>query len=124
MPKLKNRNPKLDKLGNYAVVRYGGKIHYLGKHSTAEALAAYNRFCVGLQNSPTLFLAKQEGGITVGELTAAYLDYAETMLNNSDYGNVRTIAFDFLLKLYGGKTTAEEFTPPCLKRAASWSAMI
>ena len=34
MPKLINRNPKLSKLGKYAVVYYRGKIHYLGRHAS------------------------------------------------------------------------------------------
>ena len=54
MPKLVNKNPKLGKLGKYAVVYHNGKIIYLGDYGTPEALAAYNRFCAEVQSNPTL----------------------------------------------------------------------
>ena len=114
MPK-QNKPPKYCKMGKYAVVYLNGKKIYLGLYGSPESHVAYSRLIAEWRASPTLFQTKEEKGITVGELTAAYLDYAETMLNHSDYANVKTIAFDFLLKLYGGKTTVEEFTPPCLK---------
>ena len=60
MPKLNSRNPKMGKLKSYAVVRYGGKIHYLGKHGTPEALAAYNRFCAELQSNPSCVIVQNE----------------------------------------------------------------
>jgi len=52
MPKLINRNPKLSKLKEYAVVYFHGKIHYLGRHGTPEALIAYNRLCAEIQANP------------------------------------------------------------------------
>ena len=77
MPKLKSRNPKLGKNGNYAVVRYKGKTHRLGKHGTPEALIAYNRFCVELHTNPTFLIPKNEQDVTLDEVAAAYLDYAD-----------------------------------------------
>ena len=83
MPKLTNKNPKLGKLGRYAVVRTGGKTIYLKdplggnvKHGTKEALAAYNRFCAELQSNPTGFIPQtREPDATVKELGAAFLDH-------------------------------------------------
>jgi len=49
MPKLVNRNPKLSKLREYAVVYFRSKIHYLGRHGTTEALVAYNRLCTEIR---------------------------------------------------------------------------
>ena len=63
MPKLVNKNPKLGKLGKYAVVRHGGTTIYLkdpqgrnARHGTKEALTAYNCFCAELQNNPTGYI--------------------------------------------------------------------
>ena len=60
MPKLVNKNPKLGKLGKYAVVRLDSKTIYLkdpqggnARHGSKEALAAYNCFCAELHNNPT-----------------------------------------------------------------------
>ena len=95
MPKLKSRNPKLGKLGNYAVIRCGGKIHYLGKYGTREALAAYNRFCTELQSSPTGYVAPSgEQNVTVRELAAAFLDYAKETIDIADYCLVNLKTWD------------------------------
>ena len=67
MPKLVNKNPKLGKNGIYAVVRYKGKTHRLGKHGTPEALTAYNRFCVELHTNPAFLVPKNERDITLGQ---------------------------------------------------------
>jgi len=116
MPKLRNRNPKMGKLGNYAVIRYGGKIHYLGKHGTKEALVAYNRFCAELQSNPTGYATPTgEQNVTVSELAAGFLDYAEEKIDVRDYRHCRTAVFDFLLKLYGDGTTVDSFKPSSLK---------
>ena len=102
MPKLKNRNPKLGKLGNYAVVRYGGKIHCLGRHGSKEALVAYNRFCVEFHTNPAFLVPKDEKNITLNEVAAAYLDYAEKRFGKTEYDHYRT-ALSFALETYGDR---------------------
>ncbi|MCL2120596.1 MAG: site-specific integrase [Planctomycetaceae bacterium] len=115
MPKLINRNPKLSKLGKYAVVYYRGKIHYLGRHGTPEALTAYNRLCAEIQANPVFPPPSGEKRITVRELTAAFLDHASANLDPTSYSFYRVIILDFLDNLYGDETPVEEFTPRCLK---------
>jgi len=87
MPKLVNRNPKLGKNGIHAVVRYKGKTHRLGKHGTPEALKAYNRFCAELTSNPETFLMPKEpeAKITLDEVAAAYIDYAESRFFDTQY---------------------------------------
>ena len=116
MPKLINKNPKLRKLGKYAVVRQDGKTIYLkntqngnAKHGTPEALAAYNRFCTELQNNPIACLAKESRSITLTELAVAYLDYAKAMFNKSDYYNIRTIVSDYNARCIKLGKTAVDF---------------
>ena len=100
MPKLKNKNPKLGKNGNYAVVRYNGKTHRLGKHGTPEALTAYHRFCVELQTNPAFLVPKDERDITLDEVAAAYLEYAGRRFGKTEYGHYRT-ALSFAVEIYG-----------------------
>ena len=101
MPKLNNRNPKMGKLGNYAVIRYGGKIHYLGKHGTKEALAAYNRFCIELQTNPTGYtIPSGAEDVTVSELCAGYLTHAEETMGVKDFLNCKTAIGGFVLPLF------------------------
>ena len=85
MPKLINRNPKLSKLKQYAVVYYCDKIYYLGLHGSPEALTAYNRFCAEIQSNP--IFTPQSGGasITIAELVAAFLDHAKATLKAPNY---------------------------------------
>ena len=85
MPKLKHKNPKLGKNGIYAVVRYKGKTHRLGKHGTKESLIAYNRFCTELQTNPTFLVQKNERDITLDEVAAAYLDYASRRFGKTEW---------------------------------------
>jgi len=85
------------------------------KTNTPEALAAYHRLCLEIQNNPAGYTApSEEADVTVDELAAAYLTYAKARLR-SDYSNVSTIVKDFLLPLYGGEYPVEKFTPKCLK---------
>ena len=100
MPKLTNRNPKLGRNGIYAVVRYKGKTHRLGKHGTPEALKAYNRFCVELQTNPAFLVPKDERDITLDEVAAAYLVYAKSRFGKTDYVHYRT-ALSFAVEVYG-----------------------
>ena len=100
MPKLINRNPKLGKNGNYAVIRYKGKTHRLGKHGSPEALIAYNRFCVELQTNPVFLETKNGRDITLDEMVAAYLDYANRRFGKTEYNHYRT-ALSFAVEIYG-----------------------
>jgi integrase len=115
MPKLNNRPPKYSKIGKYAVCYIHGKKYYLGLHNTPESLSAYARLIAELQANPTLFISKGEPGISVKELTAAYLDYAEDKIDAKDYKHCCTAFMDFLLKLYGDNFPVDDFKPKCLK---------
>ena len=114
MPKLKNKPPKFSKLKQYAVVYHHGKIHYLGLYGTPEALTAYNRFCAEIQGNPTVYLPKEAGNTTVGDLAVAFLDHAKATLAVPNYTHHRIVVGDFLLKLYGD-TPADKFKPAGLK---------
>ena len=109
MPKLVTKNPALGQKEGRAVVRYRGRTHYLKKPDgssckpgTKEALVAYNRLCLELQRNPNYtepkgFVAPSgETDVTVEELVAGYLIYAENRLR-FDYTNIKTIVADFLL---------------------------
>ena len=86
MPKLNNRPPKYCKMNGQAVVYHRGRPHYLGRHGSPESKTAYARFLAELQSNPnpTVFLSSEENHVTVRELTAAYLDYAEANINPTD----------------------------------------
>ena len=115
MPKLNNRPPKYSKMGNYAVVYYGGKPHYLGRYGSPESKVAYARILAEIQANPSVPLPSGEKKITVRELAAAFLDYAKASTNHTDYAHYRTIVLDFLDKLYGDTTPVEHFKPRSLK---------
>ena len=118
MPKLVNKNPKLGKNGKYAVVRYKGKTHRLGKHGTPEALQAYNRFCAELTSNPETFLIPKEpeSKVTLDEVAAAYLDYAESRFFDTQYTHFEhyRMALGFAVKLYGD-LPVDELSPLKLK---------
>jgi integrase len=113
MPKLSNRPPKYAKLKNYAVVYLHGKIHYLGHYGSPESKTAYARLIAESRHS-TSYLSKDEAGISIGELTALFLDHAKATLAPANYTHHRIALGDFLLKLYGD-TFAENFKPSALK---------
>jgi len=93
MPKLKNKLPKLCKMGKYAVVNYQRKKTVLGQWGTPEAKQAYARFITDLQNNPVPNVdvirntgeafANSKTGL-ISELTARYLGYI--ILNHSLVG--------------------------------------
>ena len=122
MPKLVNKNPKMGKLGKYAVVRLGDKPIYLKdpqgrnvKHGTPEALTAYNRFCVELQNNPAGYVMPSGvEGVTIQELCAGYIAHIEGNIHPSHFCHYKTIISDFLLPLYGD-FAVDAFTTKCLK---------
>ena len=115
MPKLKNKPPKYAKLKNYAVVYISGKIHYLGQYGSPESRSAYARLVAEYQPNAQFLLPKpDEGGVTVGELAAAFLDHAEATLKKPNYVHHRIAIGDFLLKLYGD-VFVNDFKPSSLK---------
>ena len=104
-------------MNGQAVVHYHGRLHYLGRHGTPESKTAYARFVAEIQANPNpaVFMSSGEKHVTMRELTAAYLDYAESNINPTDYGHCNVIVQDFLGKLYGDNTPVDDFKPRCLK---------
>jgi integrase len=117
MPKLNNRPPKYSKMGKYAVVYYGGKMHYLGRYGSDESKIAYSRLIAEIQANPLAIPLTngEKQRVTIRELTAAFLDHAKANINPTDYTHYRTVVLDFLDKLYGDNTPVENFTPRSLK---------
>ena len=115
MPNLKNRPPKYQRSGKYAVVYHHGKRIYLGDYGSPESHTAYARFVAESQANPTFYLSKGESSVTVKELAAAFLDHAKVTQGDTDYKHCRTAVVEFLLKLYGDDTPADSFKPSCLK---------
>jgi integrase len=116
MPKLKNRPPKYQKSGKYAVVYHSGKRIFLGLYGSPESHVAYSRLVAELQASPAGFVP--EGGdkqITISELTADFLDHAKANVNSTDYTHYQTVILDFLHKLYGDNFPVDDFKPKSLK---------
>ena len=64
MPILKNRPPKYQRSGKYAVVYHDGKRIYLGLYGSQESQVAYSRFVAESQADPTFHLSKAETSIT------------------------------------------------------------
>ena len=127
MPKLKNRPPKMGKMGNYAVVHYqGGKI-VLGKWGSDEAKQAYGRFITELQNNPLPNVAVIRSGSRppesreglISELATVYLAHIKASdVDPTHYGHMKVVLQDFLLPLYAGFPT-NSFSPKCLKAVRS-----
>jgi len=115
MPILKNRPPKYQRSGKYAVVYHHGKRNFLGLYGSQESKVAYARFVAEIQANPILILSKGETKVTVRELTAAFLDHVMATADERDYSHYRVIVLDFLDKLYGDNTPVDEFKPGCLK---------
>jgi integrase len=115
MPNLKNRPPKYQRSGKYAVVYYHGKRNFLGLYGSQESKVAYARFVAEIQANPTLIISKGETKVTVKELTAAFLDHVEATADSKTYSHYGVIVLDFLNKLYGDGTPVEDFKPSSLK---------
>jgi len=114
MPK-QNKPHKYCKMGKYALVYHQGRKIYLGLYGTPESKAAYNRLLAELQANPTVVpLSNEEKQVTISELAAGFLEYAENSVNSTDYDHYRTALF-FLLKLYGDNFPVDDFKPRCLK---------
>ena len=115
MPKLKNRPPKYQKSGKYAVVYYHSKRFYLGLYGSPESHVAYSRFVAESKANPTFHLEKGETDIAVSELAAAFLDHTKATADSKDYSHCRIVLLEFLDRLYGDGTAADEFKPSSLK---------
>ena len=119
MPKLKNQPPKYCKLKigkkTYAVVYLNGKTINLGSYGSPESKIAYTRFVAESKAATPFFLPQEDSGVHVKELVASFLDHAKATIHSTDYKHYRTIAFGFLIKLYGDEVPVESFTPSCLK---------
>ena len=115
MPKLKNRPPKYQKSGKYAVVYINGKRIYLGIYGSDDSKIAYARAIAVSRGSPTLQLAKGETDVAICELTAAFLDNVEATADSKSYSHCRVIILDFLDKLYGDGTLVDDFKLASLK---------
>ena len=76
MPILKNRPPKYQRSGKYAVICHHGKRHFLRLYGPPESQVAYSRFVAESQANPVFYLSKGETNITVRELATAFLDHA------------------------------------------------
>ena len=113
MSKLQNRPPKYSKLKKYAVVYLNGKTIYLGLYGSTESKKEYARIIAEKQSSPMVLLEKNDKSITLDELGAAYLDYAERQFDKNHYENYRT-ALGFALDIYGHQAV-DEFSPLKLK---------
>ena len=115
MPKLKNRPPKYQKSGNYAVVYHHGKRIYLGEYGSPESHITYSRFVAESQANPTFYLTKGKTDVAICELTAAFLDNTKATADRNSYSHNRVVILDFLDKLYGDDTPVDSFKPSCLK---------
>ena len=115
MPKLKNRPPKYQRSGKYAVVYHHGKRIYLGDYGSPESQVACSRFVAESQANPTFYLTKGKTDIAVCELTAAFLENAKATTDPNNYAHYRVVVLDFLDKLYGDDTSVDSFKPSCLK---------
>ena len=68
MPILKNRPPKYQRSGKYAVVYHHGKRIYLGAYGSPESRAAYSRFLAESQANSAFHSPTEEANVTVKEL--------------------------------------------------------
>jgi hypothetical protein len=114
MPKL-NRPPKYCKDGKYAAVYFHGKKHRLGIHGSPESQIAYARLLAESKVNPVFSPHRGKTDTTVREVAAVFLDYAEKTLKKPNYTHYRIVVVDFLLKLYGDNTSADDFKQSCLK---------
>jgi integrase len=114
MPKLKNQPPKYSKAGKHAVVYYLGRRIYLGLHGSPESKVAYARFVAENRIETDIYLPKGKESVTVKDLVLSFLDHVKGTIALQNYGRHRTVVKE-LLKLYGDDTSADNFTPSCLK---------
>ena len=84
------------------------------KIPSPESKTAYARL-VAESRRPVLRPPKDEQSVSVAELAAAFLEHTRTTLETANYTHHRIVIADFLLKLYGTDTSADDFRPSCLK---------
>jgi integrase len=96
-------------------VYHNGKKHRIGIHGSPESQVAYARFLAESKNNPGIFVPKGKTDATVKEVVAAFLNHAERTLGSPNYSHYRVVILDFLLKLYGDGTPADEFKPSSLR---------
>ena len=125
MPKKTSKSKRYRKLKvgkhEYAVTYINGKRIYLGHYGSEEADIAYDRvkgeharLDAERRFDPTFHISKEEKNVTLNDVAAAFLDYAEKRFNgNSHYECYRT-ALEFALDLYG-HLLVDEFSPMKLK---------
>ena len=118
MPKLKNKPPKYAKLKQYAVIYFQGKTHYLGSYGSPESKAAYARFVAESRVDPVLLPPQEGETVTIPDLVAAFFEHVKPTLDDATFGHYRTLAGDFLLKLYSD-TAVDDFKPRSLKLVRS-----
>ena len=112
MPRLKNRPPKLSKDKNYAIVYCNGVRLSMGKWGTPEAEKNYRRFLAEWAQSNQSASRKVGHKTSVGELSAAYLDFAEVEKEPKAYGHIKT-AIAFVVGPYSEIDT-DRFGPKAL----------
>lgn len=118
---VRRRIPKLcrHRASGQAVVRLGGRDHYLGRWKSPEAEAAYHRLIAEhLASGPAVVAAEEPRLETVAELLAAFLGYAEATYRKgagvtSEVGAVRAAA-QYAARLYAD-LPLEEFGPRALR---------
>jgi len=117
----KSKPPKLCKDGKKAFVLIGGKKHYFGLWGSTEVKAEYARFQLEWWKNyrnpikAPLITLEQNGDTTIGNLAAFYLTHAERTMAMKDFLNCKTAIVDFVLELYSDDSSADSFTPKCLK---------
>jgi len=122
MPAVRVHVPKycLHKSRGLAYVRDRGKVRYLGKHGSPESKEAYGRFLIEWEAhraGAALPLPEPSEELTVVELCAAYLDYAEGYYRKHgqptrSLDNIKR-AIKAVKNLYGHQPAAT-FGPLCL----------
>ena len=123
MPTVRVRVPRycLHKARGLAYVRDSGKFHYLGAYGSPESKEAYSRFLIELEArrvGAPLPSPDPSGEMTLVELCAAYLDFAEGyyVKNGHPTGEMSTVyrSLRLLRELYGHTATVD-FGPLALR---------
>ena len=100
-----------------AYMRIRGRVRYLGPHGSPESLEEYGRLVAELAASPAVSDHPIPAGLTIVELGAAYLDFAEAYYRKNG-GITRSVdqvrrAVQVAAEYYG-RTPASEFGPLAL----------
>ena len=124
MPKKTNKQRyRKQKVGKhlYAVTYINGKRIYLGHYGSPEADAAYDRvkkeharLTAEKRSDPTFHISKEEKNVTLDDVAAAFLDYAEKRFNGNCHYECYRTALEFAIDIYG-HLPVDEFSPLKLK---------